>query len=265
MNLQDFNKLTRDNLEKLKFTLVNWEVAMKTSISWSSWWDEKVKADNNDDTAWYLSDKVDWTTLSIDTTNHIMQVIPWVFEPAFTKKTGFNLNLWTTAWTVSEWNHNHKLNNLSEKSYNSLTDTPDLSIYELKANKLTAFQTTPDDTHYISEKLSKDSLDLKQNILTEWAFVDWDKTKLDWIAYNANKYVITSDIDDTTTSTTKVYSSDKTQTALDGKEPTITKNTAFNKDFWTTAWTVLEWNTNVGIVWTKEVDETFLLVDELVE
>ena len=38
-------------------------------------------------------------------------------------------------------------------------------------------------------------------------------------------------------------------------EPVFTKNTAFNKDFGTSAGTVLEWNTNVWIVWTKVVDE----------
>lgn len=28
-------------------------------------------------------------------------------ENSFTKNTGFNKDLWTTAWTVSEWNHTH--------------------------------------------------------------------------------------------------------------------------------------------------------------
>ena len=38
-------------------------------------------------------------------------------------------------------------------------------------------------------------------------------------------------------------------------EPVFSKNTAFNKNFGKTVGTVLEWNTNVGIVWTKQVDE----------
>jgi len=39
-------------------------------------------------------------------------------------------------------------------------------------------------------------------------------------------------------------------------EPVFTKKTAFNKDFWTSAWTILEWNTVLWKVWTKLVDET---------
>jgi len=49
-----------------------------------------------------------------------------------------------------------------------------------------------------------------------------------------------------------------TQSALDWKEDSFTKNTAFNKNFWTAAGDVLEGNTDVGIVGTKAVDETNL-------
>src|SRR4030042_688552 len=93
----------------------------------------------------------------------------------------------------SATSHNHALNNLSEKSYNSLTDKPvipdelsdllddsthrtvtdtEKSVWNGKqdalgytpenvANLRTSFQVIPDDTHYISEKLAKDTLDLK--------------------------------------------------------------------------------------------------------
>jgi hypothetical protein len=93
----------------------------------------------------------------------------------------------------SATSHNHVLNNLSEKSYNSLADKPiipdelsdllddsthrtvtdtEKSIWNAKqnalgftpenvANIITSFQITPDDTHYPSEKLVKDQLDLK--------------------------------------------------------------------------------------------------------
>lgn len=37
------------------------------------------------------------------------------------------------------------------------------------------------------------SLDDKQNILSEWAFVNWDKTKLDWIETGAEVNTINSD------------------------------------------------------------------------
>lgn len=36
-------------------------------------------------------------------------------------------------------------------------------------------------------------LDWKQDILSEWAFVDWDKTKLDWIEAGAEVNTIDSD------------------------------------------------------------------------
>ena len=101
----------------------------------------------------------------------------------------------------------------------------------------------------------QDALDNKENTFTKntafnkdfwtaaWTVLEWNTDlknatwwKIDWTLSNQTDL----------------------QNALDWKEPTITKNTAFNKDFWTAAWTVLEWNTNVWIVWTKEVDETNL-------
>jgi len=106
------------------------------------------------------------------------------------------------AW-IEDWanvNVQADYNETDDTQYDYIKNKPDLSVYEITADKVTAWESTPDDTHYPSEKLTKDSL-------------DW-------------------------------------------KEPTITKNTAFNKDFWTASWTVMEWDTNVGIVWTKTVDET---------
>jgi hypothetical protein len=57
---------------------------------------------------------------------------------------------------------------------------------ETQANKRTSFQATPTDTAYASEKLVKDTIDTKQAILAEGAFVDGDKTKLDGIEENAD-------------------------------------------------------------------------------
>ena len=48
------------------------------------------------------------------------------------------------------------------------SDNQDLSGYEILANKVTDFQVTPDDTHYPTEKLVKDSLDNKQDTLAEF-------------------------------------------------------------------------------------------------
>lgn len=55
---------------------------------------------------------------------------------------------------------------------------PDISGKEDTSNKVTSFQTTPDDTHYPSEKLVKDSLDDKLDIsdVEEVSAVDVDNT-----------------------------------------------------------------------------------------
>jgi hypothetical protein len=61
-------------------------------------------------------------------------------------------NVDTPAQTASNWNH---LN--ANVSY----------VPEDVANKVTSFQATPDDTHYASEKLVKDSLDAKLAIASK--------------------------------------------------------------------------------------------------
>jgi len=71
-----------------------------------------------------------------------------------------------------------------------IKNKPDLSVYEITDNKLTSFQDTPDDTHYISEKLAKNSLDAKVNT-EDWKwlsandFTDTLKDKLDWVEDSA--------------------------------------------------------------------------------
>jgi hypothetical protein len=72
----------------------------------------------------------------------------------------------------------------------------------------------------------------------------------------------------------RYYTETETDTLLSGKsdtshdhswvyEPVFSKNTAFNKNFGTSAWTVLEWNTNVWIVGTKLVDEAAIADDKI--
>jgi hypothetical protein len=45
-------------------------------------------------------------------------------------------------------------------------------------------------TNLNTDKLEASDIAWKQDILSEWAFVNWDKTKLDWIATWANVWVV---------------------------------------------------------------------------
>jgi len=67
------------------------------------------------------------------------------------------IELGSTAWR-------HILNSNWKKLYTKNETDGLLNAKEDKANKVTSWQTTPDDAHYPSEKLVKDSLDQKANI-----------------------------------------------------------------------------------------------------
>jgi len=56
-------------------------------------------------------------------------------EDTFEKNTAFNKNFGTGVDDVANGTHSHNLANLSEKSYNSLTDKPDLSSLHTHDNK----------------------------------------------------------------------------------------------------------------------------------
>ena len=205
-------------------------------------------------------------------------------------------------------------------SYRTVTDTEKTTwngkqnalgyTAENSANKKTAWQATPDNTSYPSEKLVKDSLDLKVDKVTgkQLSTEDYttaEKTKLSGIAEGANNYVHPTGDGNShipATSTTNngkvlkagatansaswgnvdwseiankptsmpasdVYAWAKSSTkptynaseigglgvsyrwltdayiaTWNAKEPAITKLTAFNKDFGTTAGTVAEGN-----------------------
>jgi len=72
-----------------------WSVLAQKWADWIGSWD-MLKSTYDTNNSWIVDDseKLWWQ-------------LPSYYEPAFTKNTGFNLNLWTTAWTVSEWNHTH--------------------------------------------------------------------------------------------------------------------------------------------------------------
>jgi len=160
-----------------------WNLIAKKGADWSGSWDMVA--------ATYDPNNIAADCFSQDNMEN------WTTNVNYTKTEQSKLS-WIATW--ANVNVQADYNQTDNTQDNYIKNKPDLTVYEITADKVTAWQSTPDDIHYPSEKLTKDSL-------------DW-------------------------------------------KEPTITKNTAFNKNFWTTAWTVLEWNTNVGIVWTKTVDET---------
>lgn len=167
------------------FIITNWKINIK------KWWIYKVLSDSNDPSAWYLSDKVDWTTLEIDTTTHKIKVKDNVFadkaatqaalnakEDAFEKHTAFNKDFWTTAWTVAEWNHTHNLADLAEKSYNSLTDKPDLSIYEKRVNNQ---KIVINDNNIFIYNLDKKPIANSVSIFINWIEqIEWEQYTVDY-------------------------------------------------------------------------------------
>ena len=155
----------------------------KKGENWDGSWDMlKSTYDPNlvEADAFSQDNMENWTT-NVNYTKTEQDKLSWIAD-------------WANVNVQTDWNETDN----AKDDY--LKNKPDLTVYEVTSNKVTAFQSTPDDTHYISEKLAKDS--------------------------------------------------------LDNKEDAFTKNTAFNKDFWTASWDVMEWDTDVGIVWTKIVDET---------
>ncbi len=72
-----------------------------------------------------------------------------------------------TADYIPQWNgaNSNTLKDGLAVPEGGLAGLTALGLKEDTANKVTAFQETPDDTHYISEKLAKDSLDAKEPTL----------------------------------------------------------------------------------------------------
>jgi hypothetical protein len=113
-------------------------------------------------------------------------------------------NLTTDLSNKSDNTHNHNLNNLTEKSYNSLTDKPDLSDLHSHANKTvldatTASFTTADKTKLdgVEDNATADmtateiKTSYESNVNTN-AFTDANKIKLDGIDMNTKVDKITS-------------------------------------------------------------------------
>ncbi len=110
-------------------------------------------------------DKVVWKWLSTnDFTDAYKNKLDWIED-------------WAEKNVQSDWN---QIDNTKD---DYIKNKPDLSIYEEKANKVSSWQTTPDNIHYPSEKLVKDNIDDLQNNkadkITSWVennFVSIDNT-----------------------------------------------------------------------------------------
>jgi len=83
--------------------------------------DEKVKSDATDPAAGFLDAKVDGTTIEVNATSHEMNVKSGVFEPVFSKNTGFNKDFGQAAGTVLEGD--------------TLTQPNQLDIYEVSGSR----------------------------------------------------------------------------------------------------------------------------------
>jgi len=106
-------------------------------------------------------------------------------------------------------------------------------------------------TGQVLTKKSDDNYDTEWTDVAQW----WHTIQEEWTDLTARTKL--NFVWDAITATDD-ESNDTTIVTVDisSKEDAFDKNTAFNKNFGTEADTVLEWNTNVWIVWTKEVDET---------
>lgn len=111
-----------------------------------------------------------------------------------------------------------------------------------------------------SDKLEASDITWKQNILSEWAFVDWDKTKLNWIETWA-------DVTDTTNVTAA-------WALMDSEVTNLAQVKAFDSTDYATAaqWTLADSALQSGdvwalaaldTVWTTEIDNDAVTADKL--
>jgi len=115
-----------------------WNLMAQKWLNWTGSWDmSKSTYDTNNNWVVDDSEKLGWQ-------------LPSYYEPAFTKNTWFNLNLWTTAWTVSEWNHTHTTTDITNLSTDTVTEWTTNLYYtdtRVSANVDVSANTTARHTH----------------------------------------------------------------------------------------------------------------------
>ena len=262
-----------NDLEYEKFTLdQDWNIALNAVVDSSV--DEKVKADINDSVSWYLSDKMDGSTLEVDTTNHKVRIKDWaitnvkIADWAIDSAKIADLNvdtvdikdwavtIWKTTWiadkTLSNVNDSDVINKVKnvDGAWSGLDadllDGQEWSAYEKVANKVSAFQTTPDDTHYPTEKLVKDNLNLKADdnavVHTTWnETISWEKT------FNDNVWI------NTTNPTERLEVSWNIKTTAEFRQITTSRAVGNDKR-------VKNWNNNGWIKFVEYIDADWAVV-----
>jgi hypothetical protein len=172
-----------------------------------------------------------------------------VYEPAFTKNTAFNKNFGTSAGTVSEGNHTHTFASITSKpttlSGYGITDAAALNhnhagVYEPAFTKNTAFNknfgTSAGTVSEGNHKHTFASLTSKPTTLSGYGITDA-------AALNHTHTFSSLTSKPTTLAGYGITDAANISHSHAGVyEPVFTKNTAFNKNFGTTAGTVSEGN-----------------------
>ena len=127
-----------------------------------------------------------------------------------------NIELSQSEQIQSDWNQS---DNTKKDFIKNKPTIPSISGLESASNKVTSFQTTPDNTHYPSEKLVKDSLDAKQNTIDSSHKLDY--SLLDNTPTIPTVPTISTDISTDATSDTKTASPKAVKTYVDSNIPSV--------------------------------------------
>lgn len=207
-------------------TPANWQALTYNGTQWvnstPAWWWDMLKSvyDTNDDWIVNQADVItnQWDLATLDSVN-TAQITNWAVEN--TKLANMNAN--TVKGRLS-WNWTPQDIAMADLPISTATQT----ALNWKANLTWAtFTWTITATNLSWTNTWDQDLSWKQNILSEWAFVNWDKTKLDWI---------------------EAWAEVNTINAWDNISE-LTNN----------VWYVTNW----WLVWTKVVDETAIWNDKI--
>ena len=173
--------------------------------------DEKVKTDVNDPSSWYLSDKVDWTTIVADTDNHIILVWDWwISESKIADWAVTTTKIWDWAVTaVKLWDDidHTKITDFDEAAQDAvwwiLTDTNSIDFtYDDDNNSITAYvkiqNTTTVNLSVDDSWLKADVIDnttTQKIVVDKWWSNVWTRKEINFIEWDNVTIDITDDSD----------------------------------------------------------------------